>query len=301
MELPMSRTPSILMQFSDALSELASQSHAFVAAVQTPRGDRSSGVLWTANAVVVSEQSLRDVPEYEVRIADQSLKAKLAGRDEGTNIAVLKLERVLTPALPATAVPNAGSLALLLGAADEGISARLALIRSIGGPWESVAGGTIDRRIVLDSQIGNEEGGPVLAADGTIFGISTRGAGSQSLVIPASTVEKTVAMLLAKGAVERGWLGLALRPVALPEALRPSNGQRVGLMVMDVAGDSPGAKAGIKAGDILLSAGGVSANRFGNITRQLGPASIGKIIDLIVARAGAATRMGLTIEPRKPA
>jgi S1-C subfamily serine protease len=69
-----------------------------------------------------------------------------------------------------------------------------------------------------------------------------------------------------------------LRPVALPEPLRPENGQRIGLMVMEVTSDSPGAKAGIVAGDILLSFGGVPITRFGSISRQLGASSIGKSI-----------------------
>jgi S1-C subfamily serine protease len=300
-ELPMSPTSSILSQVSDSLSELAAASRAFVAAVQTPDGHYASGVLWSANTVVVSEQMLRDAPEYGVRIAGRSLKATLAGRDEGTNVAVLKLESDLPQSLPAAAVAKTGSLALVLGAAPEGVSARLALVRSVGGPWESLAGGTIDQRIVLDTRIGSEEGGPVLAADGAMLGISTRGARHQSLIIPASTVTKSATMLLDKGAVERGWLGLALRPVALPEALQPLDGQRIGLMVMEVASDSPGARAGILAGDILTSVGGVPATRFGNITRQLGPASIGKTLPAIVARAGEIVNRELTIGPRKPA
>ncbi len=295
----MSQNPSILSRFSDALSELVSSSGAFVADVQTPDGHHASGVLWNANAVVVSEQTLRDAPEYNVTIADRRLTATLAGRDEGTNVAVLKLESDLPETLPDSAIPKAGALTILLGAAPQGLTARLALIRSVSGPWESRAGGTIDQKILVDTRIGSEEGGPVLAADGAILGISTRGARRQSLVIPASTVKRSVAMLLAKGAIERGWLGLALRPVALPDSLRPVDSQRVGLMAMEVAPDSPGAKAGIVAGDILISVGGAPATQFGNVTRQLGPASIGKTIAVVIARAGEIVNRDLTIEPRK--
>jgi S1-C subfamily serine protease len=108
-----------------------------------------------------------------------------------------------------------------------------------------------------------------------------------------------VGVLLEKGSVERGWLGVALRPVALPEALRPDDSQRVGLMVMDVGADSPAAKAGILAGDILLSAGGAAATRFGKIARQLGANSIGKKIQITLARAGAVVTSEATIAARK--
>ena len=292
--------PDSLVQFSDALSGLAAGARAFLAEIRVPDGRRLSGVLWKANAVVVSEQALPEASEYEVRIADHVVKAHLAGRDEGTNVAVLRLESEIAATLPPPAVPRLGALALALGTSANGITARLAIIRSVGGPWESLAGGTIDHRITLDSPVGaSEEGGPVLAADGAILGISTRGAGRQSLVIPASTIERAVGVLLEKGSVERGWLGVALRPVALPETLRPDGSQRVGLMVMDVGADSPAAKAGILAGDILLSAGGVPATRFGKIARQLGPNSIGTKIEIALARAGAIITSEATIAARK--
>jgi S1-C subfamily serine protease len=294
-------TSPILSQFSEALSALATGAGAFTAGIRTESGHQSSGVLWKPNAVVVSDQSLPESHEYDVRVAEGTAKAKLAGRDQGTNVAVLKLERDLAAALPGFAEAKVGALALVLGAANEGVSARLAIVRSVGGAWESVAGGAIDRRIVLDTTIRSEEGGPVLAADGKILGISTQGAGRQTLVIPASTVDKAVGVLLEKGTVERGWLGVAVRPVALPESLRPDAGQRVGLMVMEVGGDSPAQKAGIVAGDIILSAGGIAVSRFGSLTRQLGPGSIGKSVELRVARAGAFVSANLTIEPRKPA
>jgi S1-C subfamily serine protease len=294
--------PDSLVQLSDALSAAAAGARAFLAEIRIPEGQLLSGVLWKANAVVVSEQALPDSPEYEVRIADSVVKAHLAGRDEGTNVAVLRLESAVATSLPPPAVARVGALALALGVGADGIAARLAMIRSVGGPWESLAGGTIDRRITLDSPIGAaEEGGPVLAADGAILGISTRGAGRQTLVIPASTIERAAGVLLEKGSIERGWLGVALRPVALPETLRPDDSQRVGLMVMEVGADSPAAKAGILAGDILLSAGGVPAIRFGKVARQLGPSSIGTTIEIALARAGAIVTSQATIGARKTA
>ena len=298
----MPTTQSLLVQFSEALSALTAQARAFTAEVHASSGETVSGVLWRPNAVVVSEQALPDGAEYEVRIGDQVTQAELAGRDEGTNVAVLKLVREIGQALPAAAAPELGALALLIGTGGDGLSARLGIVRSVGGPWQSRAGGTIDQRIIVDSFISpREEGGPVLAADGTLFGISTRGAGGQSLIIPASTVNRVAGVLLEKGSVERGWLGLSLRPVALPETLRPDQEQHVGLMVMDVAAESPAAKAGLVPSDILLAAGGTPATRFGAITRKLGPDSIGKTVEFTLARAGSILTSKATIAARRPA
>jgi len=291
----------LLSQFSEALSGLAAGARGFLAEVRTKQGHQLSGVLWKPDAIVVSEQALPDAAEFEVQVADAISNAKVAGRDDGTNVAVLKLEKSLGGSLPPHAVPRLGELALALGMGANGVSARLSLIRSVGPAWQSLAGGTIDHRIILDARLGAaEEGGPVLGTDGAIYGIATRGARRQSLVIPASTVDRVAGVLLEKGSIERGWLGVSLHPVALPETLRPSDSQPVGLMVMDVVADGPAAKAGVLAGDILLSAGGTAATRPGTIARQLGANSIGKKLEITLARAGAVLRREAVIEARTP-
>jgi S1-C subfamily serine protease len=300
MEMSMANPKTVLIQFSEALSALATEAQGLLADVQTDDGHRLTGVLWRPNAVVVSEQVLPETLEYRVTIAGRTVKGRSAGRDAGTNVAVLRLEEEFMAGLPQFAVPNAGALAVILGVGTNGITTQLTSVRSVGGPWQSLAGGTIDHRIALNGHFGaGEEGGPVLAADGAIFGISTRGAGRQSLVIPASTVDRILGVLLEKGSVERGWLGVSLSPVALPESLRPESAQRVGLMVMDVGANSPANDAGIVVGDILLSAGGSPATRFGKIARQFGADSIGKSVEITLARAGSVVTTKATIAPRK--
>src|SRR5215510_1969606 len=219
MERAMANTS--LIQFSNALSELVAGARGFLASARSKDGAHVSGVLWMPNVVVASEQALPDESEFEVTVGGVTASARLAGRDEGTNVAVLKLDRDLAGKLPAAAVPTVGALAVALGVGANGPSARLAIVRSVGGAWQSLAGGTIDHRIVLDTYLGTtEEGGPVLGADGAILGITTRGAGRQSLVIPTSTVARVVPQLLSAGTIARGWLGVSLHPVALPETLR---------------------------------------------------------------------------------
>jgi len=296
----MPEASSFLSQFSDSLSGLAASARPFLAGIRTRDGQRLSGTLWKPNAVVVSEQILPDTSDYEVQVEDVVANAHVAGRDQGTNVAVLRLEREFPGLLPPVASPRVGALALVLGTGENGPSARLAIQRIVGGAWQSLAGGTIDHRIILDTHMGwSEEGGPVLAADGSILGISTRGARRQTLVIPAATVEGVATQLLQKGSVERGSLGLALQAVALPETLRAHESQHTGLMVMGVVAGGPAAKAGIVAGDILLEVGGVPITRPRQIGRQLGTNSIGQKLEIKLARAGAIVASEVTIEMRK--
>jgi S1-C subfamily serine protease len=124
--------------------------------------------------------------------------------------------------------------------------------------WYSRAGRRIDRRIALAVTLADrEEGGPVLdAAGGGLLDISTLDPRWQVLVIPRATVDRVLDPLLSKGRVERGWLGLALQPVLVPEALQAKAGQPRGLMITRVVRDGPAAKAGIVVGDILVTLDG---------------------------------------------
>jgi S1-C subfamily serine protease len=297
MEISMAAA-SLLTQFSDELTALVDAANGFVGQIKSENSRPVSGILWTQDAVVASEQILTDAPEYEVRISGQTLRATLAGRDPGTNVAVLRLQTAIATSLPQPAEAKPGALAIVIGNAGETLSAHLDVIRSVGGAWESMAGSTIDQRIHLAGRIGRDEGGPVLSAAGRLFGMSTRGLRRSSLVIPANTIARAVTTLMEKGGVERGWLGVALRPVALPEILRPAREQRAGMMVMEVSDGSPAAKAGVVAGDIILSAGNLPAIRYGAIARQLGTNSIGKSIALAIARAGAVVNVDVTVEAR---
>jgi S1-C subfamily serine protease len=289
-----------LTDLSAALAARAEDARALIAEIRSGETSARSGTLWRPDIVIASEQSLPDAETFDVMLAGGAGKARLAGRDPGTNVAVLKLEQPAKSTLPAVAAAKVGALASAYGAdGNGGVTARLGSIALAGGEWHSRAGGKIDARIHLDMQLGtSEDGGPVLDANGHLLGISTLGPRGRVLVIPASTVERVIDPLLANGRIERGWLGLALQPVAVPDALRAEAAQDSGLMVMSVVADGPAAKAGIVVGDILLQIAGVSVARMRRLAEQLGPDSVGKQLELKLIRAGAIASLSAMITPR---
>ena len=182
---------TLLSRLSEDLSALAAGARGFVAEIRSKEGHRLTGVLWKPDAVVVSEQALPGVSAYQVQVAGETVDGQLAGRDPGTNVAVLKLARPLASTLPAFVLPKTGSLAVTAGIGRHGLSVRLASVQTVGEAWQSMAGGSIDHRIVLDTRLGRfDEGGPVLAADGGLIGVSVRGWRRETLVIPAKSKEK---------------------------------------------------------------------------------------------------------------
>jgi S1-C subfamily serine protease len=290
-----------LTHLSDALAARVAAAAGLVASIHAPHSRPRSGTLWRQDVVVASEQVFPKTETAEIVLADGRLvAARVAGRDRGTNIVALRLEMPIDGAARAAAEPQLGGLALGIGADPSGAPiARLGVVRSLGPAWHSSAGGRIDRRISLDFSISRgEEGGPVLDAAGHLLGMSTGGPGGRALVIPAATIERVLDPLLATGRIDRGWLGLALHPVTLPEATKIEGGQQRGLMVMQVAQDGPAAKAGVLAGDILVAVDGAAASRPMEIARQFGPESIGKQVELRVVRSGAQRTLAATITAR---
>jgi S1-C subfamily serine protease len=291
-----------LSALSDVLVERVRRAQPLVARIEVEGHPMRSGTLWRKNVVVAAEQALARIADAKVILGDgSSFAAQLAGRDPGTNVAALKLDGTPDPAPIVAAEPHPGALALAFGADDAGVSVRLGVIHSVGPTWHSRAGGRIDRRIMLDMTLsGRQEGGPVLDAGGGLLGISTLGPRRRVLVIPTATVEGVLEPLLSKGRVERGWLGLALQPVLVPEAMQGAAGQSRGLMIMGVAKDGPAAQAGVLAGDILMTIGGEGVSRPAMLAQRLGPEAVGQPIELRLLRAGTVLSLTATVAARPP-
>src|SRR4051812_6209135 len=297
-------TTPILEQLSAALAERAAAVQPSLAGIRLHHGRHLTATLWQPDVAVASEQSLPRREEFDLVAAGGTVvKARLAGRDPGTNLAALRLERPIEFSAWTQAEPIAGTLALAFGAdGTGGVRARLGLVNAAGPEWTSSAGGRLDRYIALDLTLGRaEEGGPALDASGRLLGITTFGPRGRVLVIPAATIARIVPALLKEGRIARGWLGVGLAPVAVPDALQAEAGQASGAMVMSLIADGPAAKAGVVAGDIVLSVNNTPARRLRDIAAALGSESVGRTADLRVIRGGALVSVQATIEARPAA
>ena len=300
----MTDQPDPLVQFSNALASRAELAKSTVVAIRLAHGRHITGMVWASDIVVASEQSLPQRDEFElVAPGGAVVAAKIAGRDPSTNIAILRLAApIVSPAI-AAGEARTGAIALAIGADGAGgASVRLGLVNLAGAEWHSSRGGLIDRRIALDLGLARrEEGGPVFDAAGGALGMSTFGPRGRVIAIPAATIARVVPQLIRDGRIARGWLGVALQAVAVPDALRETAEQSSGLMVMSVVEGGPAAQAGIVAGDIILSVDGTPAHRFRKIARHFGSDSIGRKSDLRVIRSGAVITVQTTIAERNAA
>jgi S1-C subfamily serine protease len=292
----------LLDQISNAFADHVSGAAPSVIAIATGRRP-ISGILWRPDIVVTSEQMLPDGAEFAVRHGGTEHVAKLAGRDPGTNVALLRLPQPAAAVLPAAApTPRVGALTLILGAdPNGGTTARLAMVHEIGPEWHSHAGGRIDALLRLDARIGRDEGGPVLDSAARLVGMSTAGPRRRTLVIPTATINRVIDPLLAEGRIARGWLGVGLQPVAVPDSLREAAGRDGGMMVVNLASGGPAAQAGVLPGDILLDLNGTPVRRVHALSAALGREQIGKSVLLRLLRAGALQTLTVVVAPRPSA
>ncbi|MEO9189205.1 MAG: S1C family serine protease [Acetobacteraceae bacterium] len=289
-----------LDQLSNATADRVAAAAPCVVAIRVDHRART-GILWRPDVVVTSEQVLGDQAELTVVHQGVELKARLAGRDPGTNVAVLRLGEARQGAtLPAAApAPRVGELALMIGADRAGApTARLAMVHATGPAWDSMAGGRIDAMLRLDGRLGADEGGPVLDATGRLLGMSTAGPRRRTLVIPTATIERVLDPLLAAGRIARGWLGAGLHKVGIPQALRAAAGRETGMMVMNLAAGSPAEQAGVLPGDILLDVDGIAAMDARALAARLGPDRVGQPAAVTLLRAGAPVTVTVTVAAR---
>src|SRR5712691_6996943 len=250
---------SFLVSLSNELASLVESSAAPVVAVHGRPRFNSSGVHWSPGIIVTSEHTLRHDEDLFVSTdAGDKLPAELAGRDPGTDLAVLRVKNLAVP----TALKSAdsghrpGNLIVAIGRNKESANAALGVISSLGGPSPTWRGGKLDQVIRLDLALHPvASGGAVVSPSGKLIGIATPVLSRAAVfAVPNTTVERVVQALLAHGRLPQGYLGAGLQPIRLPEHLTNSLGLTVagGLMTVSVDQDAPAGKAGLAIGDVLL-------------------------------------------------
>jgi serine protease Do len=132
-------------------------------------------------------------------------------------------------------------------------------------------------------------GGALADSRGRVVGINTAVAGAGlGLAVPINaTTRRIISALMADGRVRRAYLGLVSAPIALNETLASRVGQREGLRVADVIAGSPAEKAGLKPGDLVLTAGQRPVSSAESLQKQLFAEAIGVPLPVTVLRNGA--------------
>jgi S1-C subfamily serine protease len=285
-----------LTALSTELADVVGKVGKSVVAVDARPRFGSSGVFWRPGVVVTAEHTIRREEEIEVTLPDgKTVTASVAGSDPGTDLAVLKVDGNAgeTPVV-AAGEPVPGNLALSIGRSpDSGVNATMGIVSAVSGSWRTWRGGRLDHYIRLDLTLyPASSGGLVVNTKGEAIGIATSALSRiAGLAIPASTVNRVVEEILSRGHVARGYLGVGLQPVELPD-------HHKGLIVLSLEPDGPAAKAGVLIGDVIISLGGTAVNDTDDIQSVLERHAVGQTIAAGLVRGGAAVTIGVVIGER---
>jgi serine protease Do len=264
----------------------------------------SGFIIDAAGYVVTNDHVVGKADKIDVTLTDgRKFDAKLIGRDEKTDLAMLKIEA--EKPLPfvtfgdsdkvrvGDAVMAVGNPFGLGGTVTTGI---------VSARQRDIHAGPYDNFLQIDAAINRgNSGGPAFNMNGEVIGVNTAiysptgGSVGIGFAIPSSTAKQVTGELREHGKVDRGWLGVQIQEVT-PEigsslGIEPAKGA----LVAAVTPDSPAAKAGLKQGDVILSVDGQSIERLKDLTFHVAGRKAGDKMSMSVWRDGKKRDMQATI------
>ena len=266
-----------------------------------PRGV-GSGFILTADGYVMTNAHVVDgADEVLVTLTDnREFKARIVGADKRADVAVVKINAT---GLPTVQIGDVSKLKV-----GEWVMA-------IGSPFgleNTVTAGIVSAKardtgeflplIQTDVAINpGNSGGPLINLRGEVVGINSQiysrsgGFMGISFAIPIDEAMRVSDQLRANGRVIRGRIGVSIAPVSKELAESLSWAKPIGALVQGVEPDSPAAKGGVEAGDIILKVDGRSVDKSGDLPRIIGGIRPGNKASLQVWRRGATRDLVVTV------
>ncbi len=277
---------------------------------RTPRGERmsaqGSGFFISEDGYLVTNNHVVDEGEaFTVVLNDGTeMDAKLIGKDSRTDLAVLKVE----PTRKFTYVAFADDSKVRVGDWVVAVGNPFGLGGTvtagiISANGRDIGSGPYDNFLQIDAAVNHgNSGGPAFNLNGEVVGINTAifspsgGNVGIAFAIPASTATEVVDQLMHGGKINRGWLGVQIQPVNADIAESLGLKEAKGALVNDPQEGGPAAKAGIKAGDVILAINGVPVDSPKDLARKVADIPAGTKTDFSIWRNGKAETISVGIE-----
>jgi Do/DeqQ family serine protease len=266
----------------------------------------SGVIIDAANGTVVTNHHVVDgANEINVGLQDgRTLKAKLIGSDPEVDIAVLKVDPSKLVALKLADSDNAevGDFVIAIGNPfGLGQTVTTGVVSALGRKGLGIEG--YENFIQTDASINpGNSGGALINLKGELIGINTAILGPNGgnigigFAIPVKMVKNSADQIVKFGAVKRGQLGVVIQDLTpdLATAFNIEQGQR-GVLIAQVQPNSAAAKAGIQAGDIVISADGKAIENAASLRNEIGAMRIGDTVKLTVLREGKSKTVDVKI------
>ena len=299
-------TSNILTKLSDSMVAAVERAGAATVLVDARRRIPASGIAYTADLILTANHVLERDEDVKIVLPDGSeLQASLAGRDHGSDLALLRLEKA-SAAIAETAPQPAqvGQLVLALGRpTQEGIQASLGIVSAVGGPVRRRHGGLLEQHLRTDAiPYPGFSGGPLVDTAGLILGINTSGLSRHaSLTIPAQLAWQIAGTLAEGGSIRRGYLGVRTQLVNLPAAQQQAleRQQENGVLLVEVVTGGPAETGGLIVGDIVVAIDAKPVADPDELLARLTGEIVGNPTPIQVLRGGQPLTVTVTIGERK--
>src|SRR5271157_4952830 len=268
-----------------------------------------SGVIISPDGYIVTNNHVIDgAVDIRVTMSNKEvLSAKLVGADPLTDLAVIKVNGTNLPSVPwgNSAKLHPGQTVLAFG---NPYGMQFTVTRGIISALNRPNPDASDRRkpgefIQTDAAINpGNSGGALVNARGELIGINTfliSGNGSFSgmgFAIPTQIVEPTVETLIKDGKVSHGYIGIGITDVTPDNAKFFQAKNATGAIVNQVDPNTPGGKAGLRTGDVIVELNGQPVNDAGELQMEVGQKRPGDTIQLGLLRDGKSMTIPVTLE-----
>ncbi len=268
-------------------------------------GGAGSGFVITPDGYVLTNNHvIQGAGAVEVLLADGSAaSADIVGGDADTDTALLRVHggRLTAVELGDSDALRVGQLVVAMGN-PFGLQATVTtgVVSALRRTLRATTGRLIEDVIQTDAALNpGNSGGALLDSRGRVIGVNTAiiaGANATGFAVPINTAKRVIPDLMREGRVVRGYLGLAGQTIPFPKAAAVRYGISIpaGIQIVQIVPGGPAEKAGLRAGDVILSADGKDAPSADAIHRILDRSSIGKESQLRVLRRGEVIEVRIT-------
>jgi S1-C subfamily serine protease len=290
-----------LSRLSDQLADAVERVGRVVVQVNGRHRRPSSGVVYAPTLVLVAEHAVERENDLTVETATGSpLAAQLVGRDLACDLAVLRVRDLASEPAVAASTPRVGQFVLAVGRpGGRELMASIGIVSAVGGPVRT-RGGMLEQYLRTDATpYPGFSGGALIDAGGAVLGILTTGlAGGAVLAVPAALAWRLAESLVRQGYVPRGWLGIGSQPVRVPAGQRGGQAHETGLLIVELAPESPAARGGLLLGDILVTLDGQAVDDGETLQALLGGDRVGRPVTVQILRGGTLVTLAVTVGQR---
>jgi S1-C subfamily serine protease len=290
-----------LSRLSDQLADAVERVGRVVVQVNGRHRRPSSGVVYAPTLVLVAEHAVERENDLTVETATGSpLAAQLVGRDLASDLAVLRVPGLANEPAVASSTPRVGQFVLAVGRpGGRELMASIGIVSAVGGPVRT-RGGMLEQYLRTDATpYPGFSGGALIDAGGAVLGILTTGlAGGAALAVPAALAWRLAESLVRQGYVPRGWLGIGSQPVRVPAGQRGGQAHETGLLIVELAPESPAARGGLLLGDILVTLDGQAVDDGETLQALLGGDRVGRPVTVQILRGGTLVTLAVTVGQR---